>query len=71
MAQISLRGVSKIYKGGVKAVDDVNLRIENKKLKKGFERSEFLLAHGLIDMIVHRKDLKKRIGQIIEYAQNK
>jgi len=41
------------------------------KLPEGFQRSEFLLAHGLIDMIVHRKDLKKRIGQIIEYAQNK
>lgn len=31
MAQISLRNVSKIYKGGVKAVDDVNLGIENKE----------------------------------------
>lgn len=31
MAQISLRGVSKIYKGGVKAVDNVNLGIENKE----------------------------------------
>lgn len=31
MAQISLRNVSKIYKGGGKAVDDVNLGIENKE----------------------------------------
>ncbi len=31
MAQISLRNVSKIYKGGVKAVDKVNLGIENKE----------------------------------------
>lgn len=31
MAQISLRDVSKIYKGGVKAVDQVNLGIENKE----------------------------------------
>ena len=31
MAQISVRDVSKIYKGGVKAVDNVNLGIENKE----------------------------------------
>jgi multiple sugar transport system ATP-binding protein len=31
MAQISLRDISKIYKGGVKAVDQVNLGIENKE----------------------------------------
>lgn len=31
MAQISLRNVSKIYKGGTKAVDDVSLGIENKE----------------------------------------
>ena len=31
MAQISLRNISKIYKGGTKAVDDVNLGIENKE----------------------------------------
>lgn len=31
MAQVSLRDVTKIYKGGVKAVDNVNLGIENKE----------------------------------------
>ena len=31
MAQISLRNVSKIYKGGAKAVDDVTIGIENKE----------------------------------------
>jgi multiple sugar transport system ATP-binding protein len=31
MAQVSLRDVSKTYKGGVKAVDNVNLGIENKE----------------------------------------
>lgn len=31
MAQISLKNVSKVYKGGVKAVDDVNLEIKNKE----------------------------------------
>ncbi len=40
------------------------------KLPEGFQRSEFLLAHGLIDRIVHRKDLKEIITQIIDYAKN-
>ncbi|MEA3305340.1 MAG: acetyl-CoA carboxylase, carboxyltransferase subunit beta [Candidatus Omnitrophota bacterium] len=37
------------------------------KLPEGFQRSEFLLEHGLIDMVVHRKDLKETIGRIIDY----
>jgi acetyl-CoA carboxylase carboxyl transferase subunit beta len=40
------------------------------KLPDGFQRSEFLLAHGLIDMIVERKDLRKVIGRIIDYSKN-
>lgn len=39
-------------------------------LPEGFQRSEFLLAHGLIDMIVERKDMKERLSQIIDYSQN-
>ncbi len=39
------------------------------KLPKGFQRSEFLLAHGLIDKIVARKDLKNAIDKIIDYSQ--
>ena len=41
------------------------------KLPPGFQRSEFLLAHGLIDFIVVRKDLKTRIGDVIEYVNVK
>ncbi len=39
------------------------------KLPEGFQRSEFLLDHGLIDMIVDRKDLKETISKIIRYTQ--
>lgn len=39
------------------------------KLPKGFQRSEFLLSHGLIDMIVSRKDLKETLSKIIGYYQ--
>lgn len=38
------------------------------KLPEGFQRSEFLLAHGLIDMIVKREDMKDRLAQIIAYT---
>ena len=33
------------------------------KLPEGFQRSEFLLEHGMIDTIVHRKDMKSFIGK--------
>ncbi len=39
------------------------------KLPEGFQRSEFLLAHGLIDMIVERHNVRSVIGRIIDYAQ--
>ena len=38
-----------------------------KSLPSGFQRSEFLLAHGLIDMITERHDMKNVISQIINY----
>ena len=39
------------------------------KLPAGFQRSEFLLAHGLIDMIVARKELKDTLAKTLDYAQ--
>jgi len=41
------------------------------KLPEGFQRSEFLLEHGLIDMIVERKQLKEVIGKLIEFSHPK
>jgi acetyl-CoA carboxylase carboxyl transferase subunit beta len=35
------------------------------KLPKGFQRSEFLLDHGAIDMILHRHDLRPKIGGLL------
>ena len=35
------------------------------KLPEGFQRSEFLLEHGAIDMIVHRSDLRDKIASIL------
>lgn len=35
------------------------------KLPKGFQRSEFLLEHGAIDMIVHREHMRERVGSLL------
>jgi acetyl-CoA carboxylase carboxyl transferase subunit beta len=35
------------------------------KLPEGFQRSEYLLEHGMIDMIVERKEMKKVLGQLL------
>jgi acetyl-CoA carboxylase carboxyl transferase subunit beta len=36
-------------------------------LPEGFQRSEFLLEHGLIDMIVERNDLKKAVSDFLRF----
>lgn len=35
------------------------------KLPPGFQRSEFLLEHGAIDMIVHRRDMRDTIARLL------
>ena len=35
------------------------------KLPDGFQRSEFLLEHGAIDMIVHRRDMKDTLHRLL------
>ena len=35
------------------------------QLPEGFQRSEFLLDHGAIDMIVHRKDLQSTVHRLL------
>ena len=41
------------------------------KLPEGFQRSEFLLEHGAIDMIVDRRDLRDRISSLLLMLMNK
>lgn len=38
------------------------------QLPQGFQTSEFHLQHGFIDRIVHRRDLKSMIAQLIDYT---
>jgi len=35
------------------------------KLPKGFQRAEFLLEHGAIDMIIHRRDMRDKLASIL------
>ncbi len=37
------------------------------RLPEGFQRSEFLLEHGQIDKVVHRKQLKGVLSQLLDY----
>lgn len=37
------------------------------KLPEGFQRAEYLLAHGMIDMVVPRKELNAKIGTLLNH----
>lgn len=37
------------------------------KLPDGFQRAEFLLEHGIIDMVVDRRNLKEMLGKLLNY----
>ncbi len=39
------------------------------KLPEGFQRSEYLLEHGMLDMVVHRHQLKKTLAGLIAYLR--
>jgi acetyl-CoA carboxylase carboxyl transferase subunit beta len=40
------------------------------KLPKGFQRSEYLLEHGMVDMVVHRHNLRSTIGSLAAILTN-
>ncbi|HYG30242.1 MAG TPA: acetyl-CoA carboxylase, carboxyltransferase subunit beta [Allosphingosinicella sp.] len=37
------------------------------KLPEGFQRAEYLLEHGMVDMVVSRHELKQRLAQLLAY----
>ncbi len=37
------------------------------QLPDGFQRAEYLHKHGMVDMVVHRKDLKATLAQVIDF----
>lgn len=40
------------------------------KLPKGFQRSEFLLEHGMVDMVVDRREMKATIARMLDFMMN-
>lgn len=41
------------------------------KLPKGFQRSEFLLEHGMVDMVVDRREMKDTIVRMLDFMMEK
>jgi acetyl-CoA carboxylase carboxyl transferase subunit beta len=41
------------------------------KLPEGFQTSEFLLQHGMLDAVVHRKDMKSYITRALDFMTPK
>ncbi|MGZ8283887.1 MAG: hypothetical protein ACXWUN_13185 [Allosphingosinicella sp.] len=41
------------------------------KLPEGFQRAEYLLEHGMVDMVVHRRDLRTRLALLLDYLAPK
>ncbi len=39
------------------------------KLPEGFQKSEFLLEHGLVDMIVPRSEIRQVLGELVQYLR--
>ncbi|MCZ8321539.1 MAG: acetyl-CoA carboxylase, carboxyltransferase subunit beta [Novosphingobium sp.] len=37
------------------------------KLPEGFQRAEYLHEHGMVDMVVHRRDLKDQLALVLDY----
>jgi acetyl-CoA carboxylase carboxyl transferase subunit beta len=37
------------------------------KLPEGFQRAEYLLEHGMIDMVVSRAELKEKLALLVSY----
>ena len=39
------------------------------QLPEGFQRAEYLYEHGMVDMVVHRSDLKEQLAKVLGYLQ--
>ena len=40
-------------------------------LPEGFQTADFLLDHGMLDSVVHRRDLKRTVGQLLRHMSGK
>ena len=55
-----------IASAGPRVVKDTT----GKDLPKGFQTAEFVLDHGFLDFITHRKDLKKKLNLYLDLILN-
>ncbi len=39
------------------------------QLPEGFQRAEYLHKHGMVDMVVHRRELKTTLATVLDYLQ--
>ncbi len=42
----------------------------HEKLPEGFQRAEYLLEHGMIDMVVHRHEMRKTLIRVLALLVN-
>ncbi len=40
------------------------------QLPEGFQRAEYLLEHGMLDRVVHRKDMREEIAVLLRFMMN-
>ena len=43
----------------------------NEKLPEGFQKSEYLLEHGMIDLIVNRNEFKEKLHNLLKHLLGK
>jgi acetyl-CoA carboxylase carboxyl transferase subunit beta len=43
----------------------------HEKLPEGFQRSEYLLEHGMVDMVVHRAQLRETLARLLDLLRRK
>ena len=43
----------------------------HESLPEGFQRSEYLLDHGMLDMVVHRRDLRETLIRLLDLLRNR
>jgi acetyl-CoA carboxylase carboxyl transferase subunit beta len=41
------------------------------KLPEGFQRAEYLLAHGMLDMVTPRSDMRATLSRVLHLIMNK
>ena len=46
-------------------------QIVKQTLPEGFQRSEFLVEHGMVDLIIDRREMRPRLAKILSILQNK